>query len=224
MLINLNDKKYSILSDDELNKLFVLYKNGSIEAKDEIVKHNLKLVLLVLGSIGTNIYNYDDLFQVGCVGLSKAVDVFDSSKNYKFSTFAVAVIRNEILMYLKRIKKHNNVGSLNEVISFKDGDVELHEMISDNSDFTLEIVNKELCEMVDSLLGNLNERNREVIKLYYGFYGKCYNQNEIASIVGFTQSGVCRVIKSSLNKLKEKLIENGIDDYDFTEGKTITKF
>lgn len=97
--INTNDIK--VLSNEEMTYLFVKYKEGDINAKEQLINGNLKLVLSILHSFNRNDINLDDLFQVGVIGLIKAIDNFDLSYGFKFSTYAVHLIVGEIKRYIR---------------------------------------------------------------------------------------------------------------------------
>lgn len=97
--VNTNDLK--VLSNEEMNNLFVRYQSGDELAKDELVNGNLKLVLSVLGSFNKGNINLDDLFQVGVIGLIKAIENFDLSYGLKLSTYAVPLIIGEIKRYIR---------------------------------------------------------------------------------------------------------------------------
>ena len=100
-IANVNTASIKVLSSEEMNKLFLEYRNGNILAKDELVNGNLKLVLSILKKYNNRTDNMDDLFQVGCIGLIKAIDNFDLSFDVKFSTYAVPMILGEIRRYLR---------------------------------------------------------------------------------------------------------------------------
>ena len=97
--INTNDIK--ILTNSEKEKLFNDLKNGDLSAREKLAKGNLKLVLSILKKYQNRCDNMDDLFQIGCVGLMKAIDNFDVKYNVKFSTYAVPLILGEIRRYLR---------------------------------------------------------------------------------------------------------------------------
>ena len=88
--INTSDLK--VLSSQEMKELFTRLKNGDKFARDELANGNLKLVLSVLKKFNKRNENLDDLFQIGVVGLMKAIDNFDLSHEVKFSTYAVPMI------------------------------------------------------------------------------------------------------------------------------------
>ena len=79
------------LTQNEMNELFISYGKGSADAREFLINGNLKLVLSVIKKFYNKAENLDDLFQIGCVGLIKAIDNFDLSYNVKFSTYAVPI-------------------------------------------------------------------------------------------------------------------------------------
>ncbi len=97
--INTNDLE--VLSNEEMQKLFKLVKKGDKMAREMLANGNLKLVLSILKRFNNKYDNMDDLFQIGCVGLMKAIDNFDLSFNVKFSTYAVPMILGEIKRYIR---------------------------------------------------------------------------------------------------------------------------
>lgn len=96
-----NTANIKVLTNEEMQVLFEKYKNGDKFARDDIVNGNLKLVLAILKMFNKTEENKDDLFQVGCVGLLKAVDNFDPSFGVKFSTYCVPMIQGEIRRYVR---------------------------------------------------------------------------------------------------------------------------
>ena len=88
-ICGVNTANLKVLSNEEMIELFKKYKEGDKFAKDDLVSGNLKLVLSILRKYNNRCDNMDDLFQVGCIGLIKAIDNFDLSFDVKFSTYAV---------------------------------------------------------------------------------------------------------------------------------------
>lgn len=101
VICGVNTAKLPLLSEDEKNKLFDRIEQGDMSAREEFIKGNLRLVLSVIQRFSGNGENPDDLFQVGCIGLIKAIDNFDRSLNVKFSTYAVPMILGECRRYLR---------------------------------------------------------------------------------------------------------------------------
>ncbi len=100
-ICGVNTSKLPTLSREEKSELFRKIKNGDTEAREKFVKGNLRLVLSVIQRFNNRGENADDLFQVGCIGLIKAIDNFDLSQNVQFSTYAVPMIIGEIRRYLR---------------------------------------------------------------------------------------------------------------------------
>ena len=100
-IANVNTANIKVLSLDEQLDLFKKYQNGDLTAKEELINGNLKLVLSVLKNFTFRAIDLDDLFQVGVVGLIKAIDNFDLSHEVRFSTYAVPMILGEIKRYLR---------------------------------------------------------------------------------------------------------------------------
>ena len=100
-ITGINTNNLKVLSNEEMIELFQKYQKGDEEAKQELIKGNLKLVLSVLKYFNHSNLNLDDLFQVGVIGLIKAIDNFDLSFNLKLSTYAVPLIIGEIKRYIR---------------------------------------------------------------------------------------------------------------------------
>lgn len=100
-ITGINTNELKVLSNTQMIKLFSDYKNGDKSAKEKIISGNLKLVLSILKRFNNKKYNLDDLFQIGVVGLCKAVDNFDLSFNCLFSTYAVPLILGEVKRYIR---------------------------------------------------------------------------------------------------------------------------
>ena len=100
-LCGVNTSKLKVLSDDEKKELLKKTKEGDSEARQELINGNLRLVLSIIQRFNNRKENLDDLFQVGCIGLVKAVDNFNIDLDVKFSTYAVPMIIGEIRRYLR---------------------------------------------------------------------------------------------------------------------------
>ena len=91
-IANVNTSKLRVLTNKENKELFEQMKNGDKEAREKIISGNLRLVLSVIQRFGGRGENADDLFQIGCVGLIKAIDNFDTTLDIQLSTYAVPMI------------------------------------------------------------------------------------------------------------------------------------
>lgn len=100
-ICGVNTSKLTVLSDEKKRELLLKLKDGDFGARDELIYGNLKLVLSIIQRFMNRNENVDDLFQVGCIGLIKAVDNFNVELDVKFSTYAVPMIIGEIRRYLR---------------------------------------------------------------------------------------------------------------------------
>ena len=100
-ICGVNTAKLPLLSDEEKKELFKKIKEGDQKAKERYVEGNLRLVLSVIKRFGNSSENPDDLFQIGCIGLIKAINNFNPELEVKFSTYAVPMIMGEIRRYMR---------------------------------------------------------------------------------------------------------------------------
>ena len=100
-ICGVNTAKLPLLNDEEKDALFARIKEGDETAKEEYIKGNLRLVLSVIKRFGSTNENPDDLFQIGCIGLIKAINNFNPELEVKFSTYAVPMIIGEIRRYMR---------------------------------------------------------------------------------------------------------------------------
>ena len=142
-ICGVNTSKLPLLTREEKEKLFVKIKQGDEEARQTFINGNLRLVLSVIQRFYGRGENADDLFQVGCVGLIKAIDNFDLSQNVQFSTYAVPMIIGEVKRYLRdnnSIRVSRSVRDLAyKAIQFKEKYTREH-----GKEPTIEIIAKEL--------------------------------------------------------------------------------
>ncbi len=100
-ICGVNTSKIRVLTEEEKHELLIKTKSGDLKARDELIKGNLRLVLSVIQGFKNRNENPDDLFQVGCIGLIKAIDHFDPTLDVKFSTYAVPMIIGELRRHLR---------------------------------------------------------------------------------------------------------------------------
>lgn len=170
-----------------------LWKSEHSEyAKAQLILSNIGLIGTVLKSFGLSVFD-DDLYATGIVGLVKAVNTFDTEKGFKFSTYATATIRNEILMTFRK-KRVDIFCSLDDLIDFENGsDATYADIISDRVSIEEDVISN---MMIQSVLNQLSDKERKIIGLYSG--GK--TQGEISSLTGLSQSYVSRIIKGVRKK------------------------
>lgn len=196
------------LSSKQENECLKKMKNGSKEARQTLIKHNLRLVAHIVRKYYSLNEDQDDLISIGTIGLIKAVDSFDDSKGIKFATYASRCIENEILMYFRGKKKSAQDLSMNEPIDI-DGEgnpLTLMEIISVDDTVPDDIDLKIKTEMLYSFIEKIeNPREKEIIVLRYGLYGtEPMTQKEIAKKLDISRSYVSRIEKKTVEDLRKK--------------------
>ncbi len=192
----------------EERELQIKMENGDKKARERLIEHNLRLVAHVAKKYSSNQVDQDDLISIGTIGLIKAVSSFDYKKGIRLATYAARCIDNEILMYLRNLKKSSQNVSISEPIdSDKDGnDLTLIDVIADNSDIAAKIDTKIKTELLVSYIDEvLTSREQTIIKLRYGLYNnKEYTQREVAEKLNISRSYVSRIEKKALGKLYDR--------------------
>lgn len=192
----------------EERELQIKMENGDKKARERLIEHNLRLVAHVAKKYSSNQVDQDDLISIGTIGLIKAVSSFDYKKGIRLATYAARCIDNEILMYLRNLKKSSQNVSISEPIdSDKDGnDLTLIDVIADNSDIASKIDTKIKTELLVSYIDEvLTSREQTIIKLRYGLYNnKEYTQREVAEKLNISRSYVSRIEKKALGKLYDR--------------------
>ena len=163
-----NTANIKVLTTEEMNELFKRVKNGDIKAREELVNGNLKLVLSILKKFSKHVDNMDDLFQIGCIGLLKAIDNFDLSYGVKFSTYCVPMIQGEVKRYLR---DNNSIRVSRSVKDLAYKALKLKEELTmeDNSEPTTERL-AELLEVEPYNIVNALESMRDPISIFEPIY------------------------------------------------------
>ena len=164
--INTSDLK--VLSKEEMDELFKEFKEGDTQAKEKIATGNLRLVLSIIKKYNNGKNDMNDLFQIGCVGLMKAIENFDSSFNCLFSTYAVPLILGEVKRYIRDSNTIRVTRSIRDlaykIMKYSDLYQSIHGVEPKNEDILMElgITEYELKEAYDSL--------REPMSIYDPIY------------------------------------------------------
>ena len=142
-ICGVNTAKLPMLSNEEKQELLNKIKNGDIEAREKFIQGNLRLVLSVVQRFGGRGENPDDLFQIGCIGLIKAIDNFDISQDVQFSTYGVPMIIGEIRRYLRDNNSIRVSRSLRD-LAYKVLAIKERELKLNQKEVTIEEIAKEL--------------------------------------------------------------------------------
>lgn len=181
--------------------------NTDETAKHTLIEHNLRLVAHVAKKYSFSAEEMEDLLSIGTIGLIKAINTFDTSKNCRLATYAARCIDNELLMYFRNGKKRSKNVSLYEPIGTdKEGnDICLLDVfIAEDSDaFTKITLQDDIRCLYRLLKERLTLREQYVISLRYGlFHQSPRTQQEIADVLGISRSYVSRIEKNALKKLR----------------------
>lgn len=200
------------LSPEEEKRFIEKMKSGDEEAKNILIERNLRLVAHISKKYSSTNIDQDDLISIGSIGLIKAINSFDDSKNIKLATYAARCIDNEILMFIRTSKKTKAEVFLNEAIGKDKDDNEITLMdiiekkevcVDDEIDLKLKI--KELYNKMKEVL---KDREINILKLRFGLNGiKPRTQNEIASMFGISRSYVSRIESKAISKLSAVIKE-----------------
>ena len=200
------------LSSEEEKKYIQMMSKGDEEARNILIEDNLRLVAHVCKKYANSNVDQDDLISIGSIGLIKGINSYDVHKNIKLSTYISKCIDNEILMYLRSIKKLNSEVYLEDPIG-KDKDdntITLKEILENDDkpieeEIELKLRIKKLYEKIKS---SLQERERTILELRFGLNGaEPQTQHEIAKEMGISRSYVSRIETKAINKLAKEIKE-----------------
>ena len=220
-IANVNTANIKVLTNEEMIILFKRYQQGDLTAKEELVNGNLKLVLSILKKYNNRCENMDDLFQVGCIGLIKAIDNFDLIHEVKFSTYAVPMIIGEV----KRFIRDNN--SVRIARSIKDTAYQIlkikEEYIKENGVEPSFDYIKNLLNITDYDINCALDSTKDAISMFEPIYNDggdtiyLSDQLEDKNSNGLiTETNIA--LKNAINKLKSK--EKYIIESRYFYGKT----
>lgn len=187
---------------------------GSKEAKEELAKHNMRLVVHIVKKY-SNFHDNDELISVGSIGLVKALNSYSQGKGTQFATYAARCIENEILMTLRANKKNMNNKSLYEPISFdKEGnEVTLIDLIGQDEESVIGLIENKFAtqKLMEIIKTQLTDREYQIIAMRYGLEGKePLTQKQVAKHFDISRSYVSRIETKVLAKLKAYLTREKI--------------
>lgn len=201
------------LSAERENELLCSMEGNPEKVRNELITHNLRLVVYIAKKFETPCAGVEDLISIGTIGLIKAVNTYCPDKNIKLATYASRCIENEILMFLRKSSSRRNEISIDEPLNVDwDGNELLFSDIlgSDSNDVGNAIENEDERKMVACLVESLPERERTIMKLRFGMgYSEEYTQKQVADKLGISQSYISRLEKRIISKLRYE-IENAI--------------
>ena len=182
------------------------------EAKSELIEHNLRLVVYIAKKFDNTSVGVEDLISIGTIGLIKAINTFNPTKNIKLATYASRCIENEILMYLRRTSKMKLEVSIDEPLNVDWDGNEL--LLSDILGTDEDVVGKDMetdveRKLLKTAIEKLSGRERMIIELRFGLNtsdGEEKTQKEVADMLGISQSYISRLEKKIMGRLKKEIV------------------
>ena len=204
-----NDALPPPLKKDEEEELVDKLSTGGEGVRNTLIERNLRLVVYIARKFENTGVGVEDLISVGTIGLIKAVNTFNPEKKIKLATYASRCIENEILMYLRRNSKVKAEVSFYEPLNIDwDGnELLLSDILGTENDTVYNLIEDEVDKQLLFLaLRNLNEREKEIVRLRFGLYGHSEKtQKEVADILGISQSYISRLEKKIISRLKKEI-------------------
>lgn len=183
------------------------------KAKKMLIEHNLRLVVYIAKKFDNTGVGVEDLISIGTIGLIKAINTFNPTKNIKLATYASRCIENEILMYLRRNNKTKLEVSIDEPLNVDWDGNEL--LLSDILGTDEDTIYKDLETEVEHKLllraiSRLSQREQRIVQMRFGI-GTCdgeeKTQKEVADILGISQSYISRLEKKIMQRLKREMVK-----------------
>jgi RNA polymerase sporulation-specific sigma factor len=182
------------------------------EAKSILIEHNLRLVVYIAKKFDNTGVGVEDLISIGTIGLIKAINTFNSSKNIKLATYASRCIENEILMYLRRNSKTKMEVSIDEPLNVDwDGnELLLSDVLGTEEDVIYRDIENEVeRKLLKKAIDKLSEREKRIVELRFGINsetGEEKTQKEVAELLGISQSYISRLEKKIIRRLKKEIV------------------
>lgn len=198
------------LSRKEEELIFLRLSEHDEEAKQQLIVHNLRLVVYIAKKFESTGINVEDLISIGTIGLIKAVNTFSPEKNIKLATYASRCIENEILMYLRKNQNRRKEISIDEPLNIDwDGnELLLSDILGTDADTVSTDIEKDAeRSMLYQAIGSLESRERSIMELRFGLRkgGKEHTQKEVADLIGISQSYISRLEKRIIRRLHNDL-------------------
>ena len=210
-LCGMDTAQLPILTEAQKRELLTKAHAGDAAARQEMIEGNLRLVLSVVQRFTQRGETLDDLFQVGCIGLIKAINTFRADKNIKLATYASRCIENEILMFLRKNSAQRTEISFDEPLSTDwDGkELLLSDVLGTDGDTVMRPIEADVDrKLLQDAVGKLSSREQDIITLRFGLGGKKeMTQKEVADHMGISQSYISRLEKRIILRLRREILK-----------------
>ena len=199
------------LSKKEEQEAIEKMAEGDNNAKDKLIKHNLRLVAHIIKKYYSTYSDQDDLISIGTIGLIKGINSFKPEKGTKLATYVSRCIENEILMYFRNLKKTSQEMSFNEPIDVDNegNPLTLIDIIAVDDTIIDDIDYKNKLRKSIEIINNIkNKRDRKIIIMRYGLDGKSpKTQREVAKELNISRSYVSRIEKRIIETIRNEFTE-----------------
>ena len=183
---------------------------GEESARQELIEHNLRLVVYIARRFENTGVGIEDLISIGTIGLIKAVGTYRGDKNIKLATYASRCIENEILMYLRKNAARRGEVSIDEPLNtdWDGNELLLSDVLGTEEDTVMRPIEEDVDRsLLASALRVLSPREREIITLRFGLGGRReQTQKEVADRLGISQSYISRLEKRIIQRLKKEIL------------------
>lgn len=197
------------LSLDEETYLLSKLEEEDYGVKSVLIERNLRLVVYIARKFENTGVGVEDLVSIGTIGLIKAINTFNPSKNIKLATYASRCIENEILMYLRRNNKIKTEISIDEPLNVDwDGnELLLSDILGTDNDIIYRSLEDEIDrELLNTAMKKLSIREKKIMELRFGLSnGIEKTQKEVADMLGISQSYISRLEKRIISRLKKEI-------------------
>ena len=207
--INGSDTLPPPLTKEEEQKIFDLMDTDFDKAREELIVHNLRLVVYIAKKFEASGVGLEDLISIGTIGLIKAVNTFSKDKNIKLATYASRCIENEILMFLRKSNQYKHEISIDEPLNVDwDGnELLLSDILGTDDDVVnVNIENEVEHQLLRKLVAALPERERIIMEMRFGLNGGPeLTQKDVADRIGISQSYISRLEKKIIKRLRKDM-------------------
>ncbi len=187
-----------------------LLANLDEPARQELIEHNLRLVVYIARRFENTGINIEDLISIGTIGLIKAVGTYRTDKNIKLATYASRCIENEILMYLRKNANRKGEVSFDEPLNtdWDGNELLLSDVLGTDEDVVMRPIEEDVDRsLLAQAISTLSPREKEIITLRFGLGGgKEQTQKEVADRLGISQSYISRLEKRIIIRLKKEIL------------------
>ena len=197
------------LSKEEEASLMEKLKDGDESVREELITHNLRLVVYIARKFDVAGAGIEDLISIGTIGLIKAVKTYSPEKNIKLATYASRCIENEILMFIRKNSQLKGELSLDEPLNtdWDGNELLLSDVLGSDPDMVgMNVERDDECRMLRIVLDKLPKRDREIMYMRFGLDGQReHTQKQVSDSMNISQSYISRLEKKIISMLKKEL-------------------